>query len=131
MTLLDSLAAIAQVTAEACAPIIAVALLRKVGLDKDAAANTAVTTAITRAAGLAIAEGVKRGDPLLKNETTLHPALGIALSYFQAAAGDAAKRLKVSPDMVAQKLASQLTLTLHVPTVQVATPMVVNNIKEG
>jgi hypothetical protein len=105
-----------------CAPIIAYALLAKVGLQKDANANTALTTAITRGTGLLVAAGVKAGDPLLLSAETKSPAMADALAYVQTAAGTAANRLGVSPDLIATKLESQLALTLHTPPLQ--TPVV-------
>jgi hypothetical protein len=121
MTIIEIIGNCITAIATACAPVIAYALLAKLGLEKNALANQIVTTAITRGTGLAVAEGVAKGDPLLTLAENKEPAVKTAVNYVQSVAAPELKRLGVSDEMVATKIASQLALTLNTPTITVAT----------
>jgi hypothetical protein len=107
--LLDWLAAMVTAFVSASAPIIAYALLKQLGLQKDDAARAMVTTALERGTGVIVNDALIKGEPLIANKLNHSPGL----TYVLNTVGPQLKRLGISPDEVGTKLSSQLALTLH------------------
>ena len=110
---------IISVLAAAVAGWLANLLRQKWGLEIDAKNREALQTAITNAAGLAIAKGASLAAD--KTIDVKNPAIAAAVNYAIAAAPDAIKYFKLTPEAIAQKLAAKMgVMGSAVPVVPVA-----------
>ena len=109
-----ALMALLAAIASAAIPVLLSWGSQVLGLHLDKQHRDALTTTINNAIGVVLSAAQNAGDARLGNVSIKNAALGSALQYVLENAPSAVAHFGLSDDAIAQKVAAQLAIVLHV-----------------